>query len=284
LYATASLDGGQSVLANARVSAGTINAADSSNGIDLGDYTGLAFQSGRFFPLWADNSNSTLDDPDGQLSALDQYTAAISLSTPANGAGYSVVAGPGDNASGIDFGNHQAAVLSSVVGRSIFYNHSRYDGNDPAANAQDDNAVASDKQALLPAQTASFANVSSFSRGINGVMVDIANLPGTVAAADLDFRIGNNGNPASWAAAPAPLSVTQRAGPGGSTRVEVVWADQAIRNTWLQVTVKPDANTGLSLPDVFYFGSLVGESGDGSFPLSVTSADELAARNDPHSF
>ena len=55
---------------------------------------------------------------------------------------------------------------------------------------------------------------------------------------------------------------------------------------WLQVTVMADANTGLIANDVFYFGNLVGESGKP--PVSgyfvITSADEAAARNDPHNF
>ena len=59
-----------------------------------------------------------------------------------------------------------------------------FDGNDPAANAADDAAIATDKTALLPGQTATFANYTSYSRGINGIMVDIAGLPGNVTAND----------------------------------------------------------------------------------------------------
>ena len=285
-YATASLDGGQTVLTNVRVSAGTTNGADANNSIDLGDYTGLAFQSGRFFPLWADNSNSTLDNPDGQLMGLDQYTAAVTLVAAPGGAGRSIVAGPGNNVAGVNFGNHQTAQPASVVGHSLFYNHSVFDGNDPAANAQDDNAIAPDKFALQATQAISAANISSYSRGINGIMVDIQNPAGTLTAADFNFRMGNDNNPAGWAAAPAPLSVTSRAGPSGSTRVELVWADHAIQNTWLQVTVKVDTVTALPTPDVFYFGSLVGESMDSAPPATfmVTQADEAAARSDPHPF
>src|SRR5581483_5244582 len=43
----------------AQVSAGASNADAAANGIDLGDYTGLAFLNGTVHPLWADNSNST---------------------------------------------------------------------------------------------------------------------------------------------------------------------------------------------------------------------------------
>ena len=42
----------------------------------------------------------------------------------------------------------------------------------------------------------------------------------------------------------------------------LTFADGAIRNTWLRVTVLANARTGLARPDVFYFGNLVGETGE----------------------
>src|SRR5205085_4800466 len=61
----------------------------------------------------------------------------------------------------------------------LFYNDSLFDGNDPGINAADDNAIAPDKTALLPGQAATFANYTSYTKGINGVMVDLPNLPAT---------------------------------------------------------------------------------------------------------
>ena len=62
---------------NRRISAGTSNSHDSGNGIDFGDYSGLAFFGGVAHPAWSDNSNSTGDNPDGSLHQLDIYTAAL---------------------------------------------------------------------------------------------------------------------------------------------------------------------------------------------------------------
>jgi hypothetical protein len=62
---------------NIRISEGTSNSHDSGNGIDYGDYTGLSFHGGLAHPAWSDNSNSTGDNPDGALSDLDIYTAAV---------------------------------------------------------------------------------------------------------------------------------------------------------------------------------------------------------------
>jgi hypothetical protein len=79
LWGSFSTDGGLSFRPNIRISAGTSNAPDAHNGIDYGDYMGLSFYGGVAHPAWSDNSNSTGDNPDGTLSKLDIYTAAVPL-------------------------------------------------------------------------------------------------------------------------------------------------------------------------------------------------------------
>jgi hypothetical protein len=68
---------GRSFSQNVRISAGTSNSADAHNGIDYGDYSGMAYYGGVAHPAWADNSNSTGNNPDGALHQLDVYTAAV---------------------------------------------------------------------------------------------------------------------------------------------------------------------------------------------------------------
>lgn len=134
---------------------------------------------------------------------------------------------------------------ATIAGRRIFYNNSKFDGNSSAAGAADDAAIATGKTALLPGGTATSANYTNYSRGINGVMLDIANLSATPTAADFTFRVGNDNTPSGWAAAPAPTSVTVRAGTaGGSSRVTITWADNAIQKQWLQVTAKTSPGPG----------------------------------------
>ena len=77
IYSSVSKDGGATFLPNRRISRGVSNDDQAHNGIDYGDYEGLAFQSGSFFYVWADNSNSTGDNPDGTLNELDIYTARV---------------------------------------------------------------------------------------------------------------------------------------------------------------------------------------------------------------
>ncbi len=78
-FVTVSRDGGATFAPNVQVSAGTSNGADSQNGVEYGDYTGLAFQSGVIHPAWADNSNSVGGNPDGALSRFDVYSAPVAI-------------------------------------------------------------------------------------------------------------------------------------------------------------------------------------------------------------
>lgn len=132
----------------------------------------------------------------------------------------------------------------------------------------------------------SFANVSNYSRGINGLWIDMRGLPtyGAISAADFSFRVGNNADLNTWTAAPAPASVTVLRGEGlnGASRVQIIWPDNAIKQTWLEVTVKANQNTLLPADYTFYFGSAIGEvGGAGNTPARlVTSAtDQIAIRN-----
>ena len=166
-----------------------------------------------------------------------------------------------------------------VVGRHVFYNNSRFDGRDPAANRGDDTAVATDKRPLFPG-TASFENVTGYSRGINGAMVDVSTRFDFYDEVRLSFRVGTGGEPGSWTDAPAPLSVTPRTDhlPLDIQRFTVIWADGAIRNKWLEVTVDALFGGRVISTDVFSYGNLVGETGDAPPTLRVTATDVSRTR------
>jgi hypothetical protein len=78
LWGAFSTTAGLSFTPNRQISAGTSNSHASGNGIDYGDYSGLSFVGGVAHPAWADNSNSTGNNPDGALHQLDIYTASVS--------------------------------------------------------------------------------------------------------------------------------------------------------------------------------------------------------------
>jgi hypothetical protein len=77
LWGAFSTNAGASFTPNRQISAGTSNSHVSGNSIDYGDYSGLSFVGGVAHPAWADNSNSTGNNPDGALHQLDIYTAAV---------------------------------------------------------------------------------------------------------------------------------------------------------------------------------------------------------------
>jgi uncharacterized delta-60 repeat protein len=172
---------------------------------------------------------------------------------------------------------------ATVNSRLVFYNDSSYDGNDPLAGASDNAAIATDKRALLPGQKATFANYTSYLKGINGIIVDVTGLENAagLSLADFTFRAGNSSDPSAWAVAPVPSSVSVRpgAGAGGSDRITLIWPNNAIQKQWLQIAVLANDNTGLDAPDVFYFGNAIGESGDRTTDAAVNARDALAARS-----
>jgi hypothetical protein len=186
------------------------------------------------------------------------------------------------------------SIEATVVGTHLFYDNSFFDGNAPGVSPSDDAAIATDKTAYLPGGgAATFSSVSSYTRGINGLMLDLHGPHGAISANDFLFKAGNDNSPASWTTAAAPFAVTVRggAGVGGSDRVEILWADGAIRNEWLEVRVRgndfdggSDTNTGLASTYTFFYGNAPADSGAGDGGAFVTnSIDEQAARNDPHS-
>ena len=173
-----------------------------------------------------------------------------------------------------------AVYASQIVGARVFYNNSAWDGENVAANASDDNAIATDKAPLLPGGTATFANYTSYSRGLNGIMIDVSSLPGTPLAADFTFKMGNDNTPGTWAPGPTPAAVGVRldAGIGGSDRIGLTWGDNAVKKQWLQVTILATDRTGLGAPYVFYFGNAIGETGTFPEEAKVDAVDQLGTR------
>jgi hypothetical protein len=56
--------------------------------------------------------------------------------------------------------------------------------------------------------------------------------------------------------------------------VVIVWADGAIADTWLQVQVLATADTGLAVPDLFFWGNKIGDAG---FPVTRSFSTTVAA-------
>ena len=108
----------------------------------------------------------------------------------------------------------------------------------------------------------------------------MANLEGLPRFEDFSFKVGTDGDPAGWDVAPVPtyINVYPGRGPGGSTQITIIWADNAIENEWLQVTLLANEHTHLAADDVFSFGNLVGETGDPAGGLRVSALDMAAVK------
>jgi hypothetical protein len=180
-----------------------------------------------------------------------------------------------------------APPATTVTARRVYYNRSVFDGDATEPGPADDVAVPTNKVALLTGGTPSFLNVTSYTRGLNGVMIDLADLPGGVPleAGDFAFRSGTTADPSTWSAGPEPAAITTRAIAPGRYRVTLMWRDydpkdtsglpQAVANGWLEVRLNANGRTNLAADDVFYFGNLIGETGgtNASGMLGVTATD-----------
>jgi hypothetical protein len=167
----------------------------------------------------------------------------------------------------------QLAVASSTIVGS-FVNHVGYTGSGSSI----DTGKVLAKEGAVPTLL-TYDNLINTSRGINGLAFDIDSLPGTPTAADFVFQMSPTGafdlvaNPVgSWTGAPAPSSVSVT--PGSPDRVSLDWPDNVIANRWLRITVLASANTGLSEPEVYYIGHLLGETtGASGAVFTVSFAD-----------
>jgi hypothetical protein len=188
-----------------------------------------------------------------------------------------------DLAGSSDFSNEANATppRPTIVSRLAFYNKSNWDGQNGSSNIADNLAIATDKQALLPGQTATFQNYTSYSNGLNGVIIDVRDFEGVISEDDFTLLVGNSNDIGTWQPAPDPTIIAMYPGfgVGGTTRFELLWDNNEIENEWLQVTLKADAVTKLAAPDVFYFGNAIGESGNSPTDATVDAADVLAAQN-----
>jgi len=184
----------------------------------------------------------------------------------------------------VDNSNFSVNVATSgVVNRQVFYNRSTSSvfGNgsgNPTA------AIDSSKSALLLGGTASFNNYTNYSRGLNGLIVDIAGLV-SATSADFQFATWNGISATGFAATGATptISVLPGAGASGASRVKIEFPDNSIRNTWLRVTVLANVNTALTNNDVFYFGNAVGDVNVGNLAgpqvtVRTNEADTTAVR------
>lgn len=194
-----------------------------------------------------------------ETSTVGEYTVYDSVASNAAG---NVSGDAPDVVLSLDlfFVNFVNDTLSRVRDRLVFYNNSVWDNFNVLANADDDSAIARDKVAAFSNQNFSFVNYTSYTKGINGLMVDFVNLasPDLLTLADFEFKTSVTSEFSE--AAPTPSDFIVRELSAGVHRVTIVFEDGAISDRWLRVKVLANARTGLEGEDVFYFGNVVGSA------------------------
>ena len=182
-----------------------------------------------------------------------------------------------DEDSGSSTTTFSLTAVVDVVDRKLFYNGSGFETVGGVAAALDTSKVMLRSGATT--QTTAFANVSNYTRGINGAVLDVAGLASTaLTAADFILRVAPAGasgvvNPSTWTNAPTPSALVVTAGTATTpAQVQLEWTDNQIQNTWLQIIVRANANTGLTTPAVFYLGHAQAEI-NGVAPYRVSVAD-----------
>jgi hypothetical protein len=251
-------------------------------------YVGMYFYedlSSGWIRYFNPNTPNNAATPDGNSVAFASNTPGglRDLKVDSSGSLYYLSGGDGSIRK-ISFTGNTA----HVAAEHLFYSGSAWDVTN-GSTFSDDNAIATDKTAYVANGAATtFASVSSYNQGLNGVMIDISGLPGTISASDFIFKSGNNNSPSTWTTTTAPQTITTRAGKGsgGSDRVELIWnSGTAVKAKWLEVIVKGhdalgsfDTNTGLSGSSVFFFGSAPGDTGD----FLTNSSDGAYVLAHPH--
>lgn len=189
------------------------------------------------------------------------------------------------NASGAPLFNQtygeRDVIPAIIVGTSV--THVGYTG----AGSPIDTGKSLAKESASPTLL-SYNNLINSVGGIRGLLFDVQDLAGTVTASDFVFQMSPTGafdaslpanQPANWASAPAPAVVLVNP-IGSNDRISVLFNAGSIQNRWLRITVLANANTGLTTPEVYYVGHLLGETtGPSGLVFTVAFADITPIRS-----
>ena len=179
-----------------------------------------------------------------------------------------------------------ATAIVSVVNSKVYHKGSVFDTSvDTALDTVKELAKSGTTAQLL-----GFKNVINSTRGINGLVFDVVGLASAnLTAADFVFRMSPKGlfdeaanPPSGWVVAPAPTAINVTAAtPSVPGRIRIEWADNAIADRWLQVSLLANANTGLTTRQVYYLGHLLGEINgaveSGGFLVRTIDVAQIAA-------
>ncbi len=239
----------------------TVNNASVSTAVP-----GVVTNSGTWSDVAADTVTLVASVGTVVKNANGTWDWSINTTAPVSNQPVTITASDEDG--GTAFVTFTYSATTTITNTKAYYKGSFYSSG--GANVA---AALDTSKSLLQAGTspvaASFANVTNYSRGINGVVMDVLGLSATtLTASDFTFKMSPQGAynesanpPSSWSNAPTPTSITVTSGTptAGTSRVRIEWPDNQIQDRWLQIRVLPNANTGLQSAATYYLGNLRGE-------------------------
>ncbi|MEM6364809.1 MAG: proprotein convertase P-domain-containing protein, partial [Planctomycetota bacterium] len=200
--------------------------------------------------------------------------------------GLMTVTGDGTPQTNLVFGIRQEAADATIAQRAIFYGGAS--GSELSDDGNAESAIDTSKTPLLPGQDSSFDNYTSYILGLNGLIVDIDELPEMTTESQLleqiEFATWDGIDVAGFVAVGDSVTRTFELLPGqgqdGSTRLKITFGDNQIQNTWLRTTIPATPETGLESADVFYVGNVIGDTGAGNTAtrIRVNAADTAFIR------
>ncbi len=181
------------------------------------------------------------------------------------------------------------AAQALVAGRGVFY-HNAPNANFSSAGLAN-SAIDPTKSALLPGQTASFANYTNYAKGLNGIALDVNHLRSEqLSSANFQFEGWNGITPEGFVPTTVtPTAIEVLAVDSLTSRIKLTFPDfnaanpsASLQNTWLRVTVLANPETGLFANDVFYFGNAIADVNVGNIgtptTVRVNASDTAAVR------
>lgn len=220
----------------------------------------------------SDNLAIYLYDDDGLIETDSEF-----ISYKASEAGtFSVFVWNTDEAAfGGFFLNIERVTAANVTFAGIGYGGSSFADDNPIQ------ALATDKSPLFNGQTATFDNYTSYSRGINNIVLTVNNLSPHMDINDFVFKTGRTDDTSTWDIAPTPTLEIKDV---GFPVLSLNWQDNEIENTWLQVKILADEFNGLSNDTTFYFGNAIAETGNDPNNTRVNLADIGLTRSNQTAF
>jgi hypothetical protein len=247
----------------------------------VGNVLSLISNSGTWSDVPADTV--TLTASLGDLSKLPDGTWLWSYTPATVLQNETVVITASDEDGGESNISFTISSLVVALNGGVFYNNSEHERVGGITLALDNSR--SLLRASSTSQQTTSSNITNYSRGINGVLLEVAGLEaGFLTSSDFVFRVAPPGasgvvTPSAWPKAPAPTLIEiLPSAKDTPARVRLEWEDNAIQNTWLQVIILANTNTGLAEQAAFYLGHVLGDIDFSGPSYRVTTIDTSIVR------